>query len=26
VKGHSGDVMNDLVDRLAVEQARLVAS
>jgi ribonuclease HI len=26
VKGHSGDVMNDLVDRLAVEQARLAAN
>ncbi len=26
VKGHSGDVMNDLVDRLAVEQARAVAA
>jgi ribonuclease HI len=25
VKGHSGDVMNDLVDRLAVEQARAIA-
>jgi ribonuclease HI len=25
VKGHSGDVMNDLVDRLAVEQAREIA-
>jgi ribonuclease HI len=25
VKGHSGDPMNDLVDRLAVEQARAVA-
>lgn len=26
VKGHSGDEMNDLVDRLAVEQAKLVAA
>jgi ribonuclease HI len=26
VKGHSGDVMNDLVDRLAVEQAKAVAA
>jgi ribonuclease HI len=25
VKGHSGDPMNDLVDRLAVEQARAIA-
>jgi ribonuclease HI len=25
VKGHSGDVMNDLVDRLAVEAARAAA-
>ena len=26
VKGHSGDPMNDLVDRLAVEQSRLAAA
>jgi ribonuclease HI len=26
VKGHSGDVMNDLVDRLAVEQSRAAAA
>src|SRR3954454_12935380 len=26
VKGHSGDAMNDLVDALAVEQSRAVAS
>ena len=26
VKGHSGDEMNDLVDRLAVEQAKLAAT
>ena len=25
VKGHSGDPMNDLVDRLAVEQSRAAA-